>query len=124
MAAKWCQLKGASRIIVIDNVDWRLQNIKEKVPEVELLNFDEHKNVVARVNELTAPGTVPADTGKTRPAGLDVALECAAGEYAKSFLHKAEIALGLETDTSELLNEMIESVRPFGRCGVVRPTSS
>ena len=25
---------------------------------------------------------------------------------------------GLETDTSEIINEMIESVRNFGKCGV------
>ena len=31
---------------------------------------------------------------------------------------RAEIALGLETDTSEILNEMILSVRPFGRIGI------
>lgn len=118
MAAKWCQLKGASRIIVIDNVDWRLQHIKSKVPECELVNFSEHKDVVGRINELTAPGTIAGDTDKTRPAGLDVALECAAGEYPKSLLHKAEVALGLETDTSEIVNECIMAVRPFGRVGV------
>ena len=33
-------------------------------------------------------------------------------------MHKAEIALGMETDTSEIVNEMIESVRNFGRCGI------
>ena len=29
-----------------------------------------------------------------------------------------ELAVGAETDTSELLNEMIESVRNYGRVGV------
>lgn len=28
------------------------------------------------------------------------------------------MAVGAETDTSEIINEMIEGVRNFGRCGV------
>jgi threonine dehydrogenase-like Zn-dependent dehydrogenase len=28
------------------------------------------------------------------------------------------MAIGLETDTSEILNEMIESVKNFGRVGI------
>ncbi|KAM0786491.1 hypothetical protein ACM66B_001949 [Microbotryomycetes sp. NB124-2] len=115
--AKWSLLKGASRIIVIDNVPWRLEYVKEKLGDkIELLNFDEHKDVAARVNELTKGGTHGLDP--TRPEGVDVALECAAGEYAKSLMHKVETAIGLETDTSEILNEMILSVRPFGTVGV------
>lgn len=97
--AKWSLLKGASRVIMIDNVKWRLDYVKSKLPQVELLNFDEHKDVAVRINEITTSGS--------RPHGLDVALECAAGEYAKSLFHKIEIATGLETDTSELLNEMM-----------------
>jgi len=50
--------------------------------------------------------------------GPDVALECAAGEYSKGWGHFFEMLTGAETDTSELLNEMITSVKAFGRCGV------
>jgi len=94
LAAKWCLLKGASRIIAIDNVQWRLDNVREKLgPKVELLNFDEFKNVPQKVNEMTAPGTHGLDP--TRPAGVDVALECAAGEYPKGWGHAIEMAVGL-----------------------------
>lgn len=103
--AKWCFLKGAKRVICIDSVEWRLQYVKDRIPEVELLNFANVKSV-------------PEELKKIAPGGLDVALECAAGEYPKSLLRKAEFALGLETDTSEILNEMILSVRPFGRIGI------
>jgi hypothetical protein len=51
------------------------------------------KDVVAKINEMTKPGSEGCD--ETRPNGLDVALEAAAGEYAKSMMHKAEMALGL-----------------------------
>lgn len=106
-AAKWCFLKGAKRVICIDNVQWRLDYAKERIPEVDLLNFS------------TISGSVPEELKKmTDGFGLDVALECAAGEYAKGLLHKIEYAVGLETDTSEILNEMIVSVRPYGRVGI------
>ena len=38
--------------------------------------------------------------------------------YAKGRAHYFEILLGMEADTSELLNEMIASVKNLGRCGV------
>lgn len=41
-----------------------------------------------------------------------------AGEYAKGWVHWLEMMVGAETDTSEILNEMIESVRAYGRVGV------
>ena len=40
------------------------------------------------------------------------------GEYPKGWAHTLEIMVGLETDTSEILNEMIESVKSFGRVGI------
>lgn len=50
--------------------------------------------------------------------GPDIALEYAAGEYTKGYGYKLELALGLETDTSEIVNKMITSVRSYGRCGI------
>jgi threonine dehydrogenase-like Zn-dependent dehydrogenase len=50
--------------------------------------------------------------------GPDVSIECAAGEYAKGWAHYFEMMLGLETDTSEIVNEMIASTRNFGSCGI------
>jgi len=105
LACKWAFLKGASRVIAIDTPE-RLKLLKERIPNVETLDYTKcSKGVSVAVRELV-------------PGGVDAALECAAGEYAKSFAHKAQIALGLETDTPELLNEMILSVRAFGRVGI------
>jgi threonine dehydrogenase-like Zn-dependent dehydrogenase len=103
--AKWAFVKGANRVIAIDQVGWRLEYAKSKIPELETLDFSKVKSV-------------PEELKKLAPGGLDVALECAAGEYAKSTLHKVETAIGLETDSSDILNEMILSVRPYGRIGV------
>ena len=105
MVCKWAFIKGAKRVIAIDNVPWRLEYAKRHMPELECLDFGKVKNVVDEISKMV-------------PEKLDVALECAAGEYAKGLLHKIEYALGAETDTSEILNEMIQSVRPFGRIGI------
>ncbi|KDE03840.1 hypothetical protein MVLG_05724 [Microbotryum lychnidis-dioicae p1A1 Lamole] len=117
-AAKWALLAGASRIIGVDNVKWRLEYAQQKLGDkFEQLNFDEHKDVSARLNEMTKPGSYGLD--HTRPAGVDVALECAAGEFAaKAFVEKIELAIGLVTDGSAIINEMIKAVVPFGRIGI------
>ncbi|CAI7665045.1 unnamed protein product [Penicillium pancosmium] len=110
MCAEFSFFHGASRVVLIDGGDaaWRLDYVKKKLPKLEVLSFTDlarGKSLASRVKELV-------------PGGLDVALECAAGEYAKGWAHYFEQMLGVETDTSELLNEMITSVRPFGRVGV------
>ncbi|GAA6047833.1 hypothetical protein JCM3770_004665 [Rhodotorula araucariae] len=122
MGGIWSSMKGAKHIIAVDNVDWRLENFREKVSKnypnvkIDLINFEKDKGVVKKIHELTAPGS--GGRPDTRPPGLDIALECAAGEYAKSWIHKLEMLTGLETDTSEILNEMIESTIGFGSVGV------
>ena len=122
MDAKWCALRGVSHLIIVDNVDWRLEHIVKVIKKdhpnlrIDTVNFNEHKLVQPRIAELTKPGVDGRDP--TRPAGLDVALEAAAGEYAKTWAHKLEIAVGLETDTSEILNECITSTISFGAVGI------
>lgn len=112
MCAKWSLLKGAKHIIIVDNVQWRLDQVVEKLRAtghanalIDTINFDVDKDVPKKVRELSAPGTNGLDP--TRPAGVDVFFECAAGEYAVGIAHKIELALGLETDTSEILNWMM-----------------
>lgn len=106
-AAKWAFLKGASRVIGIDQ-DWRLDYAKSKLPQLETINFKEYSDVPKRIFEMTDPDH----------PGLDKALECAAGEYAKSILNKVELVTGLQTDTAEIVNECIMSVKNFGSVGV------
>jgi len=105
LAATFAFEKGASRVIGIDD-NFRLEYAKSKLPKIETLDFNEcKKGVSVALNEMSK-------------SGVDVALECAAGEYAKGWLHKVELALALETDTSEIINEMILSVKSFGSCGI------
>ncbi|PGH27199.1 hypothetical protein AJ80_01156 [Polytolypa hystricis UAMH7299] len=117
MCAEISFMHGASRVIVIDGgpAAWRLDFIKRRLPKVETIDFSQlgtgdgggRESITSTLKKMVNNGYGP-----------DVALECAAGEYAKGWAHYFEILLGAETDTSEMLNEMITSVRSFGRCGV------
>lgn len=97
-------MKGASRIIGIDRVPERLKRAEEL--GLEPLDFSKHSDVVKRLQEVV-------------PGGLDVAMDCGTFHQPKSMLHKVEKALMLETDVSEIVNEMLMSVRKQGRCGII-----
>lgn len=108
---------GAKKIIFVDT-EPRLSFVKDRWPvphldKLETIDFKQlshgvtsKETVVSRLKDLT--------DGR----GPDVALECAAGEYAKGWAHWLEMAVGAETDTSEIINEMVEGVRNYGRCGI------
>ncbi|KAK5941174.1 hypothetical protein PMZ80_006451 [Knufia obscura] len=110
MCAEFSFMNGAKRVIIIDGGAgaWRLDFVKSKLPKVETLNFA----------DLPRGESVTSQLKKMEHGGPDVALECVAGEYAKGWGHYFEMMLGMETDTSEIINEMITSVKSFGRCGV------
>jgi len=110
MCVEFAFINGAERVIIIDGGPgaWRLDFVKEKFPKVETLDF----------TKLPKGESVTSQLKKMVHGGPDVALECVAGEYAKGWAHYFEILLGAETDTSEILNEMITSVKSFGRCGI------
>lgn len=117
MAGYFAIGEGAKKIIYVDT-EPRLSQIRKRFSaqhkdKLEVVDFKKlshgitsGKTVVDRLKELC--------DGR----GPDVALECAAGEYAKGWAHWLEMAVGAETDTSEIINEMIEGVRNYGRCGV------
>ena len=110
MCAEMSFTNGAKRVIVIDGgaSSWRLDLIKEKIPKAEVLNF----------TKLPKGQSVTSMLKEMEHGGPDVALECVAGEYAKGWAHYFEMLIGAETDTSEIVNEMITSVKNYGRCGI------
>jgi threonine dehydrogenase-like Zn-dependent dehydrogenase len=61
-AAKWAQIKGASRVIGIDRVPERLEFARQKLG-IETIDFSTDKDVTKKVYELV-------------PRGLDVAIDC------------------------------------------------
>jgi threonine dehydrogenase-like Zn-dependent dehydrogenase len=70
------------------------------------INFDKDTDVSAKINELV-------------PGGLDRSIDCAGFRYAKGIVHKIERAVGLETDSSEVINEMVRSTKKFGTMAVI-----
>jgi threonine dehydrogenase-like Zn-dependent dehydrogenase len=106
LAARLAQLKGASQVILIDREAYRLKFAGEKVPGIQTVNFSEEKDVVAKLKAMTQYGP-------------DVAIEAVGCHYTKSLLHKVETAVGLETDSGDVINEMIRAVRKGGRISVV-----
>lgn len=117
MAASYALDEGASKVILIDT-EPRLSFVSGRWPaehkdKLQLIDFKKlsfgvtnKETVVSKLKELCG--------GR----GPDVAIECAAGEYAKGWVHWLEMSLGAETDTSEIINEMVEGVRNYGRAGI------
>lgn len=110
MAAEMSFTNGAKRVILIDGgaSAWRLDFVKSKLPNLETINY----------STLPRGTSVTSKLKEMEHGGPDVALECAGGEYAKGWAHYLELMAGVETDSSEILNEMITSVKSFGRCGI------
>jgi threonine dehydrogenase-like Zn-dependent dehydrogenase len=104
LTAKWCQVKGATHIIGIDAVPERL-SIARDVLHIDTINFKQ-QNVCETLDKMF-------------PEGVDVAIECAGFEYATTMKHKVEMAVGLETDTADIFEEMFKAVRLFGNVSVV-----
>lgn len=103
--AKWALAMGAKRVIGVDRVPERLAFAESKLG-IETIDFSQHKDIVKRFQEIA-------------PGGLDVAIDAGTFHQPKSIIHKVEKALMLETDVSEIVNEMIMSVKKGGRCGII-----
>jgi len=105
LAAQSAHYKKAGRIILIDQEDYRLSHAKKHMPYVETINI---KN-----------GTALSQLQQLVPNGPDCVIEAVGFHYAKNPLHKAQMLVGLETDPSEILNEMIMAVRKGGIVSIV-----
>lgn len=117
MAGEFSLMTGASSVIFVDT-EPRLGFVRErlKAEHVTKVSFIDYKSYSSGItNRETVVSTLKE---LTNGRGPDVAIECAAGEYAKGWMHWLEMTIGAETDTSEILNEMVEGVRNFGRCGI------
>lgn len=100
LSAKWAKLAGARRVIIIDNVKERLALARDTIG-CDVINFDEEKDVVSAIYKMELDG-------------VDCCIDAAAFRYTKGVLHTVERAVGLETDSSEVVNEALRAVRKFG----------
>ncbi|KAG0146106.1 hypothetical protein CROQUDRAFT_44827 [Cronartium quercuum f. sp. fusiforme G11] len=104
-AAKWCKLAGAKRVIGIDRVPERLEMASKKL-DCDVINYEVDTDVVKAIYAL-------------EPEGVDCAIDAAAFRYTKGMLHSFQRAIGLETDSAEIVNEAIQAVRKFGTISLV-----
>lgn len=105
MAMKAAWLKGASRVIGIDHLNYRME-IARKSGKAEVLNFKE-VDVIEVIREMTG--------GR----GVDVAVDAVGMEADRSFLDKAAQLVHLEAGTLNALRMAVKAVRRGGTVSVV-----
>jgi threonine dehydrogenase-like Zn-dependent dehydrogenase len=111
LAAHCAQVRGASRVVLIDQDEFRLQFARQRLPGVETIDFTKKKTLTA-LHEMF-------QDEQGRYVGPDCCIEAVGFHYTKSWTHWIEMAFKLENDPSETLNELINAVRKAGRIGVV-----
>jgi len=100
----WAKYKGASRVVGIDGVDYRLKTAVTKLGS-DIIDYRD-QDVVASLQKLI-------------PGGPDVCIDAVGFRFPKSLLHKFERALKLESDSPQILVECIYSVKKGGIVTVV-----
>jgi len=99
MTGMWSQFRGASRVVMIDNCDYRLKfaALHLGVETINCANVD----VVETMKGLI-------------PHGPDVCIECVGFRTPTTLLHKLQKGLGLESDHPEVLTQCIRACRKGG----------
>lgn len=105
LAAHCAFVRGASKVMLIDDVEYRLDHAKFKMPHLITINFAKEK--------------VKDELEKVVPGGPDCCIEAVGFHYVHSIVHKLETNLMLETDPSEIVNELIYCCRKAGRIALI-----
>lgn len=107
LAARSAWLMGAGRVIVVDQVDYRLE-FARRFAQAETLNFREAGDVVLRIKDMT--------TGR----GADVSIDAVGLEADGSALHTTlGRGLFLEAGTATALEWAIHATRKGGHVSIV-----
>ncbi|TDL86197.1 glutathione-dependent formaldehyde dehydrogenase [Vibrio vulnificus] len=100
MAQKFAWMKGAKRVIAIDNLPYRLNKAK-LMNKVEAYNFDEYNDMGSYIKEITS-------------GGADVVIDCVGMDGKKSTLEAIEQKLKLQGGTLSAIEIALNAVRKFG----------
>lgn len=100
MTQKFAWMKGAKRVIAVDYEPYRLNHAK-KMNQVEICNFDEHKDTGLFLREATQ-------------GGADVVIDCVGMDGKKNPLEAVGQKLKLQGGTLSALEIGIQAVRKFG----------
>jgi S-(hydroxymethyl)glutathione dehydrogenase/alcohol dehydrogenase len=105
MAMKAAWLKGASRVIAVDHLDYRLE-IARKSGQAEVINFKKH-DPAEIIREMT------------QGRGADVVVDAVGMEAERSLLDKAAQIVHLEAGTLNAFRMAVRAVRRGGTVSVV-----
>lgn len=100
MAQKFAWMKGAKRVIAIDNLPYRLNKAK-RMNKVEAYNFDEYNDMGSYIKEITS-------------GGADVVIDCVGMDGKKSTIEAIEQKLKLQGGTLSAIEIALNAVRKFG----------
>lgn len=108
MLAAHCAFhRGAARVVLIDKVPFRLEHAQKVIKGVEVIDYS--KENVEKVLKAKFPEF----------EGPDVCIEAVGFHYAKTLLHTVEQKVGLETDPSDIVNELLRCCRKGGCVSIV-----
>lgn len=107
-AAAWSKLKGAKRVIAIDKVPERLELARSRFG-IEVLDR----------SSLSSDQVLTTLRGLLPEGGVDVAIDATGFRFAESLVHKIERAVGMETDSPDILTECFSMVRKYGRVSMI-----
>ncbi|WP_182104215.1 zinc-binding dehydrogenase, partial [Niallia taxi] len=100
MTQKFAWMKGAKRVIAVDNVPYRLNHAK-KMNKVETINFDEHEDAGYYIKEITG-------------GGADVVIDCVGMDGKKSTMEAIGQKLKIQGGTLSAIQIGLNAVRKFG----------
>ena len=100
MVQKFAWMKGASRVIVVDALNYRLRHA-EKTNKVETINLDEFEDVGMQIREMTK-------------GGVDVVIDCVGMDGKMNIFEKIEQKLKLQGGTLSAIEIGTKAIRKFG----------
>lgn len=100
MVQKFAWMKGASRVLVVDSLPYRLEHARQK-NYVEIFNFDNFEDIGAHLHEITH-------------GGADVVIDCVGMDGKMSIMEKIEQKLKLQGGTLSAIEVGIKAVKKFG----------
>lgn len=105
LAQKWAAYMGASRIIAVDRVGYRLEHAK-KFNGVETINFEDYENTGETLREITH-------------GGADEVIDCVGMDGAMTVVEKVETFLKLQGGSKSAIEMSAQAVRKNGTVSMV-----
>lgn len=106
--ARWCQIRGARRIVGIDLVPDRLA-LARRALNIEVIDRSACRNSKDLCDKLEM----------MEPKGFDVCIEAVGFRFAATPKHRIMRALALETDTPEIIDEGLTVLKPYGKVSII-----